>query len=271
MKAFVFAGFALGALGVAPAMAADMLVKGPVPALTSAFNWNGFYVGINGGYSRGRSSTDFTITGVPDVSASQNMNGWLGGAQIGYNWQSAAWVVGIETDIQATGQTGTFDFTTPTVCPSPGAFALPCATGTGNVEQKLPWFGTFRGRLGVTPSDRWLLYVTGGLAYGEVLTNATISQATAFSGGPVIATASTSNNPGATSYGWVIGGGAEWAIVGPWTARLEYIFMDFATVSNSFAGPAPFTLVNTSSRITDSIVRIGLNYGLGGTPMITKY
>ena len=271
MRPFLVAGLALSALGVAPAMAADMQVKGPVPAPPSVFNWSGFYVGLNGGYSLRRSSSDFTITGVPDSSASQNMNGWLGGGQIGYNWQSGTLVFGIETDIQATGQKDTFGFVTPTVCPPPGAFALPCATEIGSFTQRLPWFGTLRGRLGVSPSDRWLLYVTGGLAYGEVLTNATLTQVSAFPGGPVSAIASTVINPGPTTYGWAIGGGAEWAIVGPWTARLEYIFMDLGTVSNSIAGPAPFTLVNTSSRFTDNIVRIGVNYGLGGTPMITNY
>jgi outer membrane immunogenic protein len=267
MKRFVVVGFALGAFGVGPAIAADMLIKEPVPALTPMFNWNGFYVGINGGYSRGHSSTDLTITGVPDSSASQNMNGWLAGGQFGYNWQSGTWVFGIETDGQATGQKGTLGFTTPTVCPRP----LLCATGTGSIERKLPWFGTFRSRLGVTASDRWLLYVTGGLAYGEVQTNATLTQATTFSGGPVIAAASKSENVGPTSYGWVIGVGAEWAILGAWTARLEYIHVDLGTVSDGFAGPAPFTLENTSSRFTDDIVRIGVNYGLGGTPMVAKY
>jgi outer membrane immunogenic protein len=268
MKRFVVAGFVLAAFAGWPAMAADLQVKSAVPALTPAFNWNGFYVGLNGGYSRGRSSNDFAITGVNDIITPQNMNGWLGGGQIGYNWQSGTWVFGIETDIQATGQKGAFGFTTSAVCPT---FATLCSTGAGTVAQQLPWFGTFRGRLGVTPLDRWLLYVTGGLAYGDLQTSATLAQATTFSGGPVISSGSTSNSNGRSAYGWTIGVGAEWAIMGPWTARLEYIYMDLGTVSDSFAGPAPFKLVNTSSRFTDNIVRIGVNYGLGGAPVTARY
>jgi outer membrane immunogenic protein len=270
MKKLLLGNVALMALTIGSATAADLSSAKPRPMLTKApvmapvYNWSGFYLGLNGGYSWGRSSTDFTITGVPAGSTSENMNGWLGGGQIGYNWQMQTFVFGLEADIQATGQKGTFNFSTPTVCPPPGALALPCVTGNGSVEQKLPWFGTLRGRLGVTPMASWLLYVTGGLAYGEVDTNATFTTATAFAGGPVIASVSTSASSSTTRTGWVVGGGAEWAISGPWTAKIEYLFMDLGTVSNSFAGLGPFTLVNTSSRITDNIVRVGVNYRLGG-------
>jgi outer membrane immunogenic protein len=256
----------LFALSIGPATAADlkprpMLTKAPVMA--PVYNWSGFYLGVNGGYSWGRSSTDFTITGAAVGSASQNLDGWLGGAQIGYNWQVQTFVFGVEADIQATGQKGTFNFTTPTVCPPPGVAVLPCVTGNGSVEQKLPWFGTLRARLGVTPAPTWLLYVTGGLAYGEVDTNAAFTASTAFLGGPVIASVSTAASSTTTRTGWVFGGGAEWAISGPWTAKIEYLFMDLGTVSNSFAGLGPFTLVNTSSRITDNILRAGVNYRFG--------
>jgi outer membrane immunogenic protein len=80
----------------------------------------------------------------------------------------------------------------------------------------------------------------------------------------VIATTTVAANSNTTKTGWVIGGGAEWAISGPWSARLEYLYMDLGTASTSFAGPGPFTLVTTSSRITDNIVRAGVNYRIGG-------
>jgi outer membrane immunogenic protein len=148
---------------------------------------------------------------------------------------------------------------------------LPCVTGSGGVEQKLPWFGTLRGRIGVTPTPTWLLYATGGLAYGEIDTNATFTGATAFTGGPVIATTTAVASSNTTRAGWVVGGGAEWAISGPWSAKLEYLFMDLGTVNTSFAGPGPFTLVTTSSRITDNIVRVGINYRIGGNPGVARY
>jgi outer membrane immunogenic protein len=266
MKKLWLGNVALLALAIAPATAADlkprpMLTKAPVMA--PIYNWSGFYLGLNGGYSWGRSSTDFTVTGVTVGSVSQDLNGWLGGGQIGYNWQVQTFVIGVEADIQATGQKGTFDFATPTVCPTITIRPLPCVTGNGSVEQKLPWFGTLRARLGVTPAPTWLLYATGGLAYGEVETNATFTAATAFPGGPVIASVSTAANSNTTRVGWTIGAGAEWAISGPWTAKLEYLFMDLGTVNNSFTGLGPFTLVSTSSRVTDNVFRAGVNYRFG--------
>jgi outer membrane immunogenic protein len=267
MKRLVFAGSALVALALGSANATDlaprpMLTKAPVMA--PVYSWTGFYIGLNGGYSWGKSSTDFTVTGVPAGSASQNMNGWLGGGQIGYNWQVQTWVFGLEADIQATGQKGTFGFSTPTICPPPAALALPCATGSGSVEQKLPWFGTLRGRLGVTPTPNWLLYATGGLAYGEVDTNAALTAAVAFLGGPVIASTTAGASTSTTKLGWTIGGGVEWSVFGPWTAKVEYLYVDLGTVNSSFAGPGVFTLVNTSSHIIDNIVRVGVNYRIGG-------
>jgi outer membrane immunogenic protein len=265
---------AVVSLTVGSAMAADLKprVYTKAPVMAPVFSWTGFYIGLNGGYSWGRSNTDFTITGVPAGSVSQNLNGWLGGGQIGYNWQvSPTWVFGLEADIQATGQKGTFNFSTPPICPVFTVAVLPCVTGSGSVEQKLPWFGTLRGRIGVTPTPTWLLYATGGLAYGEIDTNATFTGATAFPGGPVIATTTAVASSNTTRAGWVVGGGAEWAISGPWSAKLEYLFMDLGTVNTSFAGPGPFTLVTTSSRITDNIVRVGINYRIGGNPSVARY
>jgi outer membrane immunogenic protein len=274
MKRLTLTGIALVSLAVGPAMAADLRtpVYTKAPVMAPIFSWTGFYIGLNGGYSWGRSNTDFTITGVPAGSVSQDMNGWLGGGQIGYNWQSGTFVFGLEADIQATGQKGTFNFATATSCPIINIAVLPCLTGSGGIEQKLPWFGTLRGRLGVTPAPTWLLYVTGGLAYGEVDTNATFTATTtAFLGGPVISSVSTTASSNTTNVGWVIGAGAEWAISGPWSAKLEYLYMDLGTVTTSFAGPGPFTLMTTSSRITDNIVRVGVNYRFGGSPVVARY
>jgi outer membrane immunogenic protein len=271
MKRFMLTAIAFAALTAAPALAADLKpaprVYTKAPVMAPVFSWTGFYIGLNGGYSWGRASDDFTIIGVPVTSSTPSMNGWLGGGQIGYNWQTGTYVFGLEADIQATGQKGTFDFATGTVCPPPGAAALPCATGAGSLEQKLPWFGTFRGRLGFTPTPTWLLYVTGGLAYGEVDTNATFVNTVAFLGGPVVGATAVSASSNTTRTGWVIGAGAEWAIYGPWSAKFEYLYMDLGTVNSGFAVPAPFTLVNTSSRITDNIVRVGINYRFGGAMM----
>lgn len=267
-----------------PALAADLPVKAPVykaPVAAPFYDWTGFYVGLNGGYSWGRSETDFSVAGVPLFSTSQNLNGWVFGGQAGYNWQfNRNWLFGLEADLQATGQKGTLGLpgiTVGPICPGPAAVALPCttATTTAGFEQKLPWLGTARARFGFLPADQVLLYVTGGLAFGEVESTGTVnvSTTTAFlPNGPVVGTtvasASASNNT--THAGWTVGAGAEWVISGPWTAKVEYLYVDLGTVSNSFTGLGALALLGTSSHVTDNIARIGINYRFGG-PVVAKY
>jgi outer membrane immunogenic protein len=106
-----------------------------------------------------------------------------------------------------------------------------------------------------------LLYATGGLAYGQVDTNSTLAGATR----------AQNYNPG-----YVVGGGIEAAIGGDWTAKVEYLYLDLGTVSGSFSstvaavGGAGALTENFSGRVTDSIVRVGLNYRFTG-PEISKY
>jgi len=151
-----------------------------------------------------------------------DMNGFVGGGQIGYNWQGASpLVLGIEADFQGTGQSRT-----DTV----GAFSL---------EQKLPWFGTVRGRIGYA-FDRVMLYATGGLAYGDY--KLTVS-------GP-----GGSASDDATKTGWTVGGGVEWMFAPQWSTKLEYLYIDTGDRDVTLFG-VPFT-----GRAKDNIVRVGLNY-----------
>jgi outer membrane immunogenic protein len=244
-----------------------MPLKAPRLAPTVGYNWTGFYIGGNAGYSWGRSDTTFTSGGVPaPFSSSQNLDGWLGGGQIGYNWQgpNSRWVVGLEADLQGTGQRGTFNAPAVVTGGGGGVAPIPFTTTTGSLAQKLPWFGTVRARLGFTPTDRWLLYVTGGLAYGEVDSTGTITATTGFAGLPPIFAATASSSVNTTRTGWTIGGGAEWAIVDRWTAKVEYLYMDLGTFSSTFAYAAPLPSVGISSRVTDNIFRVGLNYHFSG-------
>ena len=105
------------------AFAADMAVKAPAPAPAPVYNWTGWYVGVNAGASMGKVNTDFntaplfgTRGGLPqftsglgftDISAP---DGFIGGGQIGYNWQySPLIVVGFEADIQGALERDTFN------------------------------------------------------------------------------------------------------------------------------------------------------------------
>ena len=239
MKKLLLAGAASLVLAV-PAMAADL---GQPPVIAPVYNWTGFYFGGNGGYGLGNSSTNYTAIGLTPFSTSQSMNSWVAGGQLGFNWQfNENWVFGAEADIQGTGQNSTA--------------TLPSLGIAGSFEQRLPFFFTARLRLGFLPVDSWMLYVTGGAAYGEVETNATVTT-----------TAATSMSS-STNIGWTVGGGTELLISGAWTAKLEYLYVDLGTVSTP--GTGTFPTLNTGSHVTESIVRVGVNYQFG-TPVVPKY
>jgi outer membrane immunogenic protein len=261
MKRLLLAATALvGFAAIGSASAADLALKAP-PA-PAWYDWTGAYAGLNVGGSWGRSATSYTVPGLPPYSSSQRMDGVVGGGQIGYNLQfNKNWLVGLEADIQGTGQRGTATLPTVVFTPPPGALALPDTTSTATLAQKLPWFGTVRARLGIEPTDHWLLYVTGGLAYGEVKSTGTVMTSVAFPGGPVLGAAAATASTNTTRTGWTVGGGVEGVISGPWTAKIEYLYMDLGTFNNAFLGIGPsYPSIAASSHVTDNILRVGLNY-----------
>jgi outer membrane immunogenic protein len=271
MKRFLLASAALALVVVASsAMAANLPVKAVYKAApVAAWSWTGAYVGGNLGYSWGRSDTTGTFTdgAVLLASFSDNikLNGAIGGLQIGHNWQNQNWVYGLEADIQLSGQRGSTTAVCPTgVCAAPtGAAALaPGGPVTTTLEQKLRWFGTIRGRIGATVTPTTLAYVTGGLAFGEVKTDGTISG----TNGPIVVTpVSGTGTSSTTRLGWTLGGGLEGVLSGKWTGKIEYLYVDLGRVSGSFVTPivAPsgaFLAAGFSSRVTDNILRVGVNY-----------
>jgi outer membrane immunogenic protein len=280
MRKLVFAGVTLAALGaVQPAMSADLPAEPykAAPLIVPVYDWTGFYVGVNGGYSWGNSANTYTITGFAPVASSTHMNGGVFGGQIGYNWQpNRNFVIGIEADLQGTWQNGTdnppsVSATTTSLNCLPGfGIAVTCpATNAVGVDEKLRWLGTVRARLGFVPWDNVMLYVTGGAAFGEVEWNATTTN-TVF--GLLGTTTATLNSATATSThaGWTVGGGSEWVLSGPWTAKLEYLFVDLGTIGNTFTGGGVVPTVVETSHVRDNIVRIGLNYRFGG-PVVARY
>jgi outer membrane immunogenic protein len=257
MKKFLFAGAMLAAFAtIQSASAADLALKAPPPPPVDP--WAGWYAGVNIGGSWGR-ARDTTTYGAPPVlfaSTSSRLDGVIGGGQVGYNWRSSNWLFGLEADIQASSERGTAtsSVTLPTTC---GVIAVfPCPTvGTLADQEKLPWFGTVRGRLGVLAAPTWLFYATGGLAYGEIKSNETLTVA----GGPLPGGVAV-NSFNTTRAGWTVGGGVEGVVSGNWTAKLEYLYMDFGTFNKNFVGLAPFAPIAQSTHVTDNILRVGLNY-----------
>jgi outer membrane immunogenic protein len=277
---------AVASLLTTSALAADLpakvYTKAPPPPVV-VYNWTGFYIGGNVGYSWGRSSDTSTLSnGAGTILFTAvdrtNLNGIVGGGQIGYNWQVQNWLWGLEADFQGTDEKGSHaynclaGFCTPFVTPA-GFFALvpppvPGAAVPFALNQKLDWFGTFRGRAGVLVDPKVLLYATGGLAYGEVKSTEIIGGLTGFSRTD-------------TRVGYAVGAGVEGAIGGNWTAKLEYLYVDLGRTSGSFLTTIPAfgagtvasgTLTSSySSRITDNILRVGINYRFGAGPVVAKY
>jgi outer membrane immunogenic protein len=284
MKRIFVGVFALTSALATSALAADLPVKAPPIVPPVVYNWTGFYAGLNGGYSWGNTNNSFATPLLPAYaySASQSMNGWVFGGQAGYNWQfSPKWVFGLEGDIDGTGQRGTATQTPNTAVtvfvPGFAALALPTITTTtttaASLEEKLPWLATFRGRIGVLPSDRVLLYATGGLAVGEVKSTSLIATTTtvvpSFGPGATATSAAALATANTTRAGWTVGAGIEGAFAANWTARLEYLYVDLGTLNNTFVGVGAFAPLLTSSHVTDNIVRVGVNYQFSG--VVARY
>lgn len=219
-------------------MAADL---GPAPYVGKAlpppasyvapyYSWTGFYVGANLGYGWGSGSGTVTNTTLAPVGASGPMSGsgdgFLGGVQLGYNYQMGAWVFGVETDFQ--GADGKSDFSGHT-----GAVTFSGTT-------KTDWFGTFRGRVGYA-MDRWLFYATGGLLYVHNTMSGTDSLARSFSAS-------------ATGMTWTAGAGVETAVWDNWTAKIEYLYADTPSDYPTRTG------TTLTGRIESNLVRAGINY-----------
>ena len=236
----ILAGAAL--VGTAfSAHAADLPVKAPpytkAPPIASVYDWTGFYLGVNAGLGLGRNRTQhYPGDGTLD-SLYQSPLGAIGGGQIGYNWQTDSFlgpiVFGIEADIQGADMSDRY------------------VNVLGDAySQKLDWFGTVRGRVGLVTGPT-LSYVTGGYAYGNV-------NSTLVSGGIPY-----SFNGGRS--GWTWGSGVEAALGGNWTGKIEYLYLDLGDRTDLFAGGTEAM----RTELREHIFRVGLNYRIGGNSNYT--
>lgn len=219
------------------------------------YNWTGFYAGIQAGYGRDRNSVegrqiadDPAVIETLPYTVGMGAKGMFGGLQAGYNWQTASFVYGIEADLSYAsidGQ-GTQNALFSPFGPLNGQFA--------QTHHELSWLATFRGRLGITPVDRLLIYATGGLALGRV------EYASLRYVGPTIQFESSDS---ASKFGWALGGGMEWALPGNWRVKAEYLHYDLGrhTVIYSDAGFASLnSSLESGFKSSGDIVRAGLNY-----------
>lgn len=181
------------------ALAADLprrpAYKAP-PPIVAIYDWTGFYIGghLGGAWS----SEDGTIVGTGQTGG-LDPSGFIGGAQIGVNWQTGNWVFGIEGDFSWTN--------------TDGSATVPA----GIIAADHNWYATATGRIGYA-WDNWLAYVKGGAAWMDADYS-------------LVGFTTT----GDTRTGWTIGTGLEWGLSPNWSAKVEYNYMDFG--SDTFSLP----------------------------------
>jgi outer membrane immunogenic protein len=268
MKRNAIIGLAVAALLIATqlssANAADMAIKAPPPAPAPAPTcmWCGWYLGLNAGWLR---STHNTITntgtdtggggfgaalglGLIPASIGDSYSGFLGGGQIGYNWQTGIMVIGLEGDIDGlSGARGGNSFASSFI--------------TTTYTRSIDWLSTVRGRIGITLLPQVLAYGTGGLAFGETKIGNAASCPTAFP--PCSSEPTTTNTSTNTSTGWTAGAGLEWLFAPRWSIKAEYLYVDLGSHNTTIAyayPPANTSSVTSTVRDTANIVRGGINY-----------
>lgn len=261
---------------------------GPIHA--EPHGWTGFYIGANAGYwwstnkavntvgspgyadplfSLGAENIANALAVVGTNNFSLNTDGFIGGGQVGYNYQlQNQFVVGLEADIDGLTQSNA---TTQAARMVPLVdFPAEYYNATISVTKKLDYLGTVRGRLGYLWSPSVLFYGTGGFAYGGVVLNEAFT-ANESLGFPSYAPITMQNNIKKTGTGWTAGGGLEWIFRANWSAKIEGIYYDIGTINNnvvlsqrSFLPIQPIVFgaaqINTTTKFTAAAVRVGLNY-----------
>jgi outer membrane immunogenic protein len=297
-KALSVAALVVGLTGSALAADLPSYKAPPPPPLPPPPLWTGFYVGLNAGgtWSSSRNTTisTFPIPAAIDLVGgtaaaalsssgilSTNSSGFIGGGQVGYNWQFMnSFVAGVEADIQgvAASNSAATGFGIAPVTGAPGFTSVSFL----NATRQLDYVGTVRGRLGWLFTPTLLVYGTGGLAYGGVRSNISTFQTFL----PLTSGVNPAFGAGQfsdTRVGWSAGGGLEWMVMPHWSVKAEYLYYDLGTLSYA-ASPAALTtavggvlfgtnLSQVSTRFNGNIVRAGVNYHFnwGVPPIVAKY
>ncbi len=244
------------ALGfAAPASAADLgaapYSKAPTPMIAAIYDWTGVYLGVNGGWGSSHNCwTDTAVAGVAVIAVAEgchDASGGTAGGQLGYRWQSGAFVFGLEA------QGNWADFS--------GTNASLAAVGTATTNHsRLDAFGLFTGQVGYAFNNA-LLYMKGGAAV-------TGNRFDGLTAAGVVADRAT-----ATRWGGTVGAGVEFGFAPNWSAGVEYDHLFMGTHTHNFAGVFPVVGVNTRSdsvRQDADLVTVRVNYRWGG-PVVAKY
>jgi outer membrane immunogenic protein len=259
---------ALSASGLAmkadTARAADLPTKPPLTV--HGFNWSGCYLGVNAGWigDAGRIDTYPGPTFGPGLTpgevaiatnrhSSNRSGGFTGGGQAGCNWQRAGspLALGAEADFSGAWLRQSSLTAYPVVVVNPG---LDIPTHFEDVRKQVDWLSTIRARLGFV-QDRWLLYATGGLAVAQIE-----SSLNWINNGSSIFNGSDSR----VRVGWTAGGGLEYAFADNWSAKAEYLYLDFGHYSYDVPHTSVDQAWTMDVRAREHLLRVGLNYRFAG-------
>jgi outer membrane immunogenic protein len=280
VKNLLLRSTAVSALLTGQAFYAVQAIAAPPTPAPAVYNWTGFYVGANAGGAWGRSSANTSAdcsnvtfngqyfcgpTGGAANAAAVNAagsgtiaaSGFTGGLQVGYNWQLANLIYGVETDFGAFHLRGSRQGT--------GTYPVifgPVAAGSSfavNPSFSTNWLYTLRGRVGMPVSSNLMAYATGGLALTRLGVSNSFSDNAIGPPG-----ASESANRQKIKTGWSIGGGLEWAFAKNWSVKAEYLYIDFGkvTVTGTIVNPGLGGYsqgISTNSDLTAQMARIGVN------------
>lgn len=241
-----------------PALAADLPLKAPPAPIAVAYDWSGFYIGGHVGGAWGNktwledatgSGTGLGPAAAGLVDANYTVSGIFGGGQVGFNYQTGRWVWGVEGTLSGASING-------------GGGACFTAVGPGNTcSTNIDWLGTVTGRLGYA-WDRTLLYVKGGYAAAHEKHSNPFTFGR-FSG---VDTATE------TRSGWTIGAGVEYALMGAWSVKAEYDYLDFGTRDLTFTDALGGGYTeNIRQNVHEFLVGVNYRFGFTGGALATRY
>jgi outer membrane immunogenic protein len=252
------AGFCFPQWALAADLARPVLKAASAPA--PAYNWNGVYVGVHAGYGW----ADIHTTVIDPAGAAfpvgtvfkADPDGWLGGVQIGFNWQSGNWVFGIEGEYAWAD----IDANTTTYSTVPG----PALAGVRvTIHNEIESIALLTGRIGYAWNNS-LWYVKGGWAWADASSNSSTTNNAGADLGTT--TGSSSRN------GWTIGAGWEYGFAPNWSWKVEYNYIDLGTDTVTVTTGAGVSL-RRDSDVDLHLVKFGVNYRFdwGKTPVAAKY
>jgi outer membrane immunogenic protein len=257
IRPFCWAVVACAAIAAAPALGADVarltlppVVERPLPPPN--WHWSGFYVGVNLGYAfENASAPTFAgpspliplLNGLTLEGRRYEAQGPVGGFHLGYSLQFAGrWVAGIETDLMLTGVRRSDQVDQAMGTPISGEF-----------RRSLDYLGTLRGRFGYVAGERFLIYGTAGLAYGQAAFSAVASDGTG---------QRVSVDRSEMRIGYTIGAGVEFLWTTNLAVRAEYLFYDLGKVHATAEDMIPGAGTANSGEIRSfgNLFRAGISY-----------